>query len=363
MKLEGRNKIMDSERYNSFDAVRLFAALCVFFSHQMILAGYAEPALGPLGISLASTGLYTFFALSGYLVFKSVARDYRASAYFRARVLRIFPGAIANTLFCLALGSAITTLPFGVFWRSEQTISYFVHNALILIPPTQFVLPGVLADARWPVINGSVWTIKYELLCYAALFVVFHIFKHVHFLKRGWLMVTLCFIAYYICQNTWFPKPDENEFFSTFNSFNIARFSMTFFFGAFLAACEPYGEKIRLVILCIPASLVAFGPSVAIGRAGVILLLALLVIEIGRSRLLFSATYRRFGDLSYGIFLYAYPIQIFVLTRYFDGQNFMALTALSLAFIVGCAWMSWHLVERPALKYKIAANRRIASPR
>lgn len=344
---------MKQERHNSFDAIRLFAALCVFFSHQMILAGYPEPALGPLGISLASTGLYIFFALSGYLVFKSLARDHRAFSYFRSRVLRIFPGAIVNTLFCVFLASLITTLPFSDFWQSNQTLSFLFHNTSIFITPTQFTLPGFLSDARWPVVNGSIWTIKYELMCYLALFATFHISRMLKIEPRRWfLLIALFLITTYIVQITYVPKPAETEFFSTYNTFNASRFFMTFFFGACLAACEPANDTERLLMLAVPAGLIAFAPSVSAARAGNILLLTLFVIEIGRSRLLFSATYRRIGDLSYGIFLYAYPIQMWVLTRYFDGSNFSSLTALCFFLIVGCAWLSWHFIERRALRYK-----------
>jgi peptidoglycan/LPS O-acetylase OafA/YrhL len=346
----------EQERRNSFDIIRLFAAFCVFYSHQLAFAGIPEPSLGPLGISLASTGLYIFFALSGYLVFKSIAREDRANHYFRARILRIFPGSFVNVLFCLALGSLITTVSWSDFWNSRETLSYFLHNASIIVTPTQFALPGVLADARWPVVNGSIWTIKYELLCYLALFAFFRVARFTNVKPRSFFFgAFVCFLTFYVYRMSSYPKPEDISFFSDYNAFNTARFSMTFFFGAFLAALEPLSERSRLLAFALPAVLIVFGPSPVFARAGIILLLTLLVIEIGRTPIFFSATYRQLGDLSYGFFLYAYPIQAWVLTKYFDGNNIVSLTAVCTLLVLGCAWLSWQFVERIALRYKVQA--------
>src|SRR4051812_47604381 len=161
---------MIDSRENSFDLLRLFAAFCVYFSHQMAFLGFEEPALGPLRISLASTGLYIFFALSGYLVFNSLARNSDLAGYVRARVLRIYPAAVVNVVFCVVLGACLTTLPTSQYFAASRTWDFAFHNASIFVTPTQMHLPGVLAAARWPVVNGSIWTIKYELLCYVLLF-------------------------------------------------------------------------------------------------------------------------------------------------------------------------------------------------
>jgi peptidoglycan/LPS O-acetylase OafA/YrhL len=362
-KLPHHHQKIEWERRNSFDIIRLFAAFCVFYSHQLAFAGIPEPALGPLGISLASTGLYIFFALSGYLVLKSIARDDRANRYFRARILRIFPGAFVNVWFCIAFGSLITAVSWKHFWSSGETLSYFLHNASIIVTPTQFALPGVLADARWPVVNGSIWTIKYELLCYIALFAFYRVARFAKVpLQLCLFGVFFCFLTFYIYRMSWYPKPEGITFFSDYNGFNTARFFMTFFFGALLAALEPLSERSRLFAFALPAVLIAFGPSPVFARAGIILLLTLLVVEIGRTPIFFSATYRRIGDLSYGFFLYAYPVQAWILTKYFNGKNIVSLTVICTLLILALAWLSWRFVESIALRYKgsqleIAASR------
>ena len=350
---------MKDARENSFDLLRLLAAFFVYFSHQMAFLGYEEPALGPLGISLASTGLYIFFALSGYLVFKSLARSSDPWRYFLARGLRIYPGAIANVIFCVALGACITTLPLSTFLATPQTWAYAFHNASIFITPTQLELPGVLAAARWPVVNGSIWTIKYELLCYVLLFAAYRLALSTRVSIRNTIgffaLIAACLYVWYISTHS---NPAPEIFFTSYNWFNIFRFFMTFLFGAFVAASEPHGDRIRLSLLSLPAALIVFGPSHEFSRCGIILLLTYFVIEIGKSRLLYSATYRRIGDLSYGCFLYAYPVQNTVNTALSNGTNFWFLTALTTMLTFVCAYLSWQLVERPFLGFKLRAKQR-----
>lgn len=344
---------MIESRRNSFDVLRLLAALSVLLSHQMAFAGMEEPALGPLGISLASTGLYVFFALSGFLVFQSLQRNATLAHYFRARILRIYPGSAANLIFCIGLGWLVTDVASAAFWSSSQTLSYFFHNLSIFVPPTQFYLPGVLNDATWPVVNGSIWTIKYELFCYVFLFILYRTALALRasiFLVLSATLILL--VAIYVYEISRHSLPSGITFFADYNAFNVKRFLMTFTAGAWLAASEPRRAGGRLLAWSVPSILILFSPTPEIARAGVILLLALFVIEVGQTPLLFSAAYRRVGDLSYGTFLYAYPIQNLIVTKYAHSAGFLVLTVTSLIATLICAFLSWQLVERPFLRMK-----------
>lgn len=123
------------------------------------------------------------------------------------------------------------------------------------------------------------------------------------------------------------------------------------------------GERARVTFLAVPGILIAFGPTPAFAKAGVILLLTLVAIEVGRTPAFFSRLYRRVGDLSYGTFLYAYPIQNLVTTRFYDGRNLAIVTVSSFAAVLVCAFLSWHLVERPALAIKDRIDGRRLAPR
>ena len=240
------------------------------------------------------------------------------------------------------------------FWHNPLTWRYLRHNLLILTIPTQFQLPGVLADARWPAVNVPIWTLKYELICYLLLLAVYKgVPRRPGTVRLVMTAAAVLGLGFFLATRL-YPSPNMPglESLGAIYTVHLARFLMVFFAGALYAAAEPQGERTRLLLWMVPASLVCFGPTPEFGRAGIVLTLALLAIEVGRSPYLFSRTYRRIGDLSYGTYLYAFPIQLLSLTRWLTPSNFWALTLLDVILILACAALSWHLVERPALQLK-----------
>ena len=341
-------------RQNSFDALRIAAALCVFFGHQCELAGRPELTLGPLGITLSNIGLFVFFAVSGYLVAQSLAREPRPANFLAARVLRIYPGAAANALFCVALGGAVTTLPPGAFWFDGRTWAYLIHGAAILLPPTRLELPGVFADARWASVDTPIWTLKYELLCYLGLLALGTFSSLLGIRpKRPLIAGAVILLLGYLWRISAGPAPDAEVFYADVNGFNLLRFGMIFCAGALYAAVEDDLSRLRLAL--VTAALVALAPTPEATRAGLLLLAVPLSIEIGRSPLLFSRRYRAFGDLSYGLYLYSYPMQVLAVTRLPRGFGFWAETFAALSAAGVLAALSWTFVERPALRLKFRA--------
>jgi peptidoglycan/LPS O-acetylase OafA/YrhL len=82
------------------------------------------------------------------------------------------------------------------------------------------------------------------------------------------------------------------------------------------------------------------------------LLLTLLVVGVARVSALPSRWLARFGDLSYGLYLYAFPVQQAVIATGFAADYPRRAFAVAWLGTVGCAWLSWHLIEAPALRFK-----------
>lgn len=338
-------------RGNSFDALRIGAALCVFFGHQCDLAGRPEPTLGPLGISLSNSGLFVFFAVSGYLVAQSLAREPRPVGFLAARALRIYPGAAANAAFCVLLGAAVTSLPPGPYWADGRTWAYLVHGVAILLPPTRFELPGTFAEARWASVDTPIWTLKYELICYIGLLGLGTASRWsgvaiARLLAAG----AAALLLGYLWRISAGPPPEAEVFYAHVNGFNLLRFGMVFCAGALYAAVGD--DRRRLALALVPAALVVWAPTAEVARAGLLLLAVPLSIEVGRSPLLFSRRYRAFGDLSYGLYLYSYPMQVLSVTRLPRGLGFWPEALVALAAAGALAALSWTLVEGPALRLK-----------
>ena len=357
----------EPDRRNSFDAVRLLAALSVLLAHQFNIAGYTlpgygQPSLGSSGPKLADAGLYVFFALSGYLIHQSLVADPRPGRFLSARVLRIYPGAVVNTLVCIAFGAVVTAWPAATYWSDAETWRFLVHNAAILFTPTQFQLPGVLADSPWPSVNVPIWTLKYEILCYLALLGFFKIIARTRIARRTALVaVAVALTAAFAYQRT-FPSvsPSGLDTLGWLSGVHGVRFFTVFFCGAAYAAAEPWTRAGRSVAAVALACALLLDPVAEFRFIASVLSLGFAAIEIGKSRALFVPLYDRLGDLSYGTYLYAFPIQMLTLSRWLDDRNFWLLTLVDVALALGCACLSWRFVERPMLRLK--HRRRAATP-
>ena len=349
----------EPNRRNSFDAVRLVAALSVLLGHQLNIAGYTlpgygQPSLGTSGPKLADAGLYVFFALSGYLIHQSLAADPRVGRFLSARVLRIYPGAIVNTLVCIAFGAIITPWPARAFWSDTAPWRFLVHNCLILLVPTQFQLPGVLAESPWPSVNVPIWTLKYEILCYLALLGFFKVVARTIIARRTALVIVAVALTAAFAYQRAFPSasPPGLDTLGWFSDVHAVRFLAVFSCGAAYAAAEPWSRAGRSVAVAALACALLLDPVAGFRFIASVLTLAFAAIEIGKSRLLFVPLYNRLGDLSYGTYLYAFPIQMLTLSRCLDDHNFWLLTLVDMALALGCAGLSWRFVERPMLQLK-----------
>jgi peptidoglycan/LPS O-acetylase OafA/YrhL len=296
----------------NFDLMRLIAALLVVVSHTFPLAG--QPPFTIRGVEdLGALGVSVFFVISGYLVTASYQRD--PKSYLLKRVLRIEPGLIASLVVTVVLLSFVTTAPQAEYWREGAL--YVVRNALLY--PATYELPGVFQTVPLAgVVNGVLWTLRLEFTFYVVLFLI---------RARPPLVFALLAACAAVFVVMTFTHPHWAGDRVTRIVFLGARNGLLFFAGA----------AIHLLAWRIPlwagaASVVAFpflGP------------LALPTAVLGLAR-----PGKLPADLSYGVYIYAFPLQQ-VLAAY--GQLNVATAILA---VVPFALMSWFLVERPALKLK-----------
>lgn len=158
--------------HNHFGLLRLVLALAVVVSHALsVTTGRVEDELlaHSTGFTLGEHAVNGFFAISGFLVTMSYEqRGWRD--YVVARTLRIAPGLIAATLVVsLLLGSALTTLDLRAY-LSDPRLWRFIGATLTSFKSSA-PLPGVFADNPLTFPMGTVWTLKYETLCYLGVLV------------------------------------------------------------------------------------------------------------------------------------------------------------------------------------------------
>src|SRR5215218_6951787 len=147
-------------RTGSFDTMRLTAALMVFHSHAFALTGHREPLL-PGYLTFGGVAVSVFFAMSGYLVTTSALKRSTGS-YVIARAIRIWPGLAVCCAVSIVLGALITSLPTSDYLSRSDTFSY-MRNTFVFFTEMQSELPGVFEGRPHPAVNGSLWTLRYEV--------------------------------------------------------------------------------------------------------------------------------------------------------------------------------------------------------
>ncbi len=178
---------------NHFALVRWVLASAVIFTHAFDLTGASgsDPMLPILGIAVSGLAVDGFFVVSGFLVAMSLERSHSLVSFAAARFLRIYPGlAVVLVLSALALGPAMTSLPLQNYLLDPAIYVYVLQN---LIPITfTYDLPGVFAENPFgPAVNGSLWTIRFEIYCYAilALIALLGLYR-----PTGWLVAAVAIL-------------------------------------------------------------------------------------------------------------------------------------------------------------------------
>jgi len=163
-----------SDHFPVFDVLRIVAALAVILSHSYPLSGHTEPFTihaGTTSFAMGTDAVVAFFVISGFLITMSWQRRSSVRSYVTKRFARIWPGfAVVVLLGILALGPIATTLTARGYFTDHQTWSYLAHTIVML--PVKFVLPGVFTSNPIASVNGSLWTLPYEVLCYIGVLVL-----------------------------------------------------------------------------------------------------------------------------------------------------------------------------------------------
>lgn len=311
---------------NNFDGMRLIGALMVLFSHQFALSGRAEPhVVGK--VSFGALGVLIFFSISGYLVGQSWHNDPDVRRFALRRLLRIWPGLAAVVLITAAVAFAAT----GHIARP----AYLANLLLVYVDGAFF--PGNSHHQM----NGSLWTVQLEVLCYVAL-AGLGLVSGPRLPKL--LPVLACVVApaYFLVMG---PALDSGSVRPGFPL--LPYFSAFFFAGAAQTRVRLGGPMVTA--LCV-AGLIAL----VSGRnsLGLLLIVPALVVFVGRKSWPGLNQAGHFGDLSYGVYLWAWPVQqlgIVWLTRH---ESYFKLLSFSLLGVFLLAWLSWHLIEKRALMLK-----------
>lgn len=333
---------------NGFDTIRLIAAVLVLVSHShplvtgsnnteaLFVATGGQSTFGGLSVGV-------FFFISGLLIANSFDKSNSVLSFARKRALRIMPAlVVVCLLLILIVGPAATNLSWPEYFAGAWS---FMLNAIFL--PHDFTLPGVFEQHPLRAVNGSLWSLKFEVACYIAAALVMLITQQGY---RSWI-ACIAWAASFGLSRLLDTPGQSGLLFYLGTSASLYRF-----FGAGLL-CYVFRHRIVLRVdaawAALAATMVAILTPFFNEVAATFGCYAMLVFAYFGPTWFRKLTHR--GDISYGTYVYAYPIQQLMVPFAAGSVLSNILLSLPLTLLAGLA--SWMLVEKPALTINRKAPR------
>ena len=333
---------------NNFGFLRLLFAVLVIFAHapdaldgnknrELMFSIFGSMTLGDLAVS-------GFFMISGYLILMSYQRSSSFKSYITKRILRIYPGFIVSTLFCY-----FCVVPLAQNWQFLAKFDAWFWlkswlKMMILVPPWA----GDVFTTPVPSLNEPAWTIRYEFLCYLILPLISYFFKDK--IKNYLYLLTALLVAMFMLKNLnvnyTLPKPFDYEIDPFLRVFSAYLMGSIFYL---LRDKIVFNAKYTIISTLILLILLFSKPFayIALNTLGAYLLFHFALHYKNQ----FLSTIGSKTDFSYGIYLYAWPVQNLIIQKY-PAIHPLILSLIVLAIAGVFALISWHWVEKPFLQLK-----------
>ena len=339
-----------SRRNNNFNLIRMLAATAVLISHSYPLAQGSE-AIEPLsnwiGLSLGELAVVTFFCVSGFFISLSRDRAPGSIDFFAARFLRIYPGlTLVLLLSVFLIGPIFTTLGTLEYFRSTAIYSYLGNNVMLF--SMKFQLPGVFEDTPWPGINGSLWTLFYEVTLYVLVggLGAFGFYGKGNRFAGFLLVYAVVYVAFklLLANTQMLSELHRAQFFFTW--------SLPFVLGMSLYRYRQHIPH-RFIWFLPLAALAAWSYQKPWFFECFVLAWTYLIFYLGFATNTLVDRYNQLGDYSYGVYIYAFPVQE-ILAHLFKGISPIPMMLAAFPIVLIAAVFSWHFIEKPAMSRRHA---------
>lgn len=333
---------------NNFDFIKILFAWLVIVSHSYVLLGnqgcdwLCEATHHYINFSYF--GVKGFITISGYLIFKSLNRSPNLIDYLWKRVLRIYPALIIVLVLSVGLAYLIYQPTNNYFKFNKEAFDYILNN--LSLYHNQWRIHGVFDTLPNTAINGSLWTMGFEFFFYLMLLMIYPFRKYPLVIQIILcLTIIILFIGniYFIDELRVVPFRLRVDF--------IFELGLFFMIGAFLGAIDWkdifYKKQMAIIATIITVAIFYFQPN----PIWLCFTWPYLVIFIGQGSSKFSNwIHANLEDPSYGIYLYAFPVQQSIIYFFHPSVTVLLWTSTLIAFGLGI--LSWKLIEKKTLQFK-----------
>jgi peptidoglycan/LPS O-acetylase OafA/YrhL len=332
-------------RDNNIGLLRLLAAVAVlvFHCYALFKLWQFDPVARYVpDLDLGALGVGTFFYLSGLLVTESYTHRNSLREFLLARALRIYPALVVAAAVALTFAAASSVLPLSAFLQSADVWDFFLRTSAGLTVLGR--LPSVYSNNPIPYsLNGSLWTLPIELRMYwaVAAFGALGLFTR----RCGYVAAIGALTMLFVLKPETFPVAHD--------AISVRRLVLLFALGSLTSIWKD------LVLLSIPAAIASIA-AIALTPIREWMLpycicVGYLVVVLAYHPAIRIPDIFRDHDFSYGLYIYAFPIQQTFVER--GGADLFGrpvlLFLLSFPITLALAITSWHYIEKPALALKV----------
>jgi peptidoglycan/LPS O-acetylase OafA/YrhL len=322
---------------NCFDFLRIVFAVNILLAHLgelsqnknlHFLSNYTNAIIGIKG----------FFVISGFLVAKSYLNTPSLNKYFIKRVKRIVPAYIFVLLLTVLVLAFFGKYSFSEYFKDINVYKYLGWN-LVFLNFMHPCLPGLFENNLICAVNGSLWTLKVEEGFYIVLPFIFYIIKKVK--KPFVVLITIYFLSllYWFLMDDYFNKPLLAK--------QLPGYLAYFVVGIFLYLNLDFVLKNnkKLLLMAISTLVIYYYMNLNVNvfypaAFGILVIIA-------AYNLSFLNNFGKFGDFTYGIYIYHFPIiQLFRQYNLFERYNPILMASYVIAITFLFAAFSWYYIEK-----------------
>lgn len=335
-------------RKNNFDFLRLLLSILIIITHSYDLKNNntTDFLSDFYGISIAYLSVKSFFIISGFLVYRSISMSHSLLIFYWKRFLRIYPGLFTSLCFTILLLPFAYNKSLSNYLTNKDVYTYIPNNLSLF--NLQYTISGIFENNPFPkVINGSLWTLRYEFFFYILISFLFFIKKYCLFLKIFLITVLFFYIGLYFYFTSHNPTSIKIHF---------TDLSISFISGVLFSVFKFHKLNYDYIKIIFFISLPLFFLLARILDDHYFLfchyfIFPFVVLSFGSLSIYPLNKINIIGDLSYGIYISAFVIQQFIINFSSEIHPLnLAILTFILSSIYAC--FSWHFIEKKALNLK-----------
>lgn len=344
-----------NSRNNSFTIMSIIMSIMIIIFHSYALFynnGKTDFFSNLLGYeNTGSIVVSIFFIISGFMIPTSLKNSKSLKQYFYKRIKKIIPPLFLCLLVSgLVIAPLVSKVNYLNYLFHPGNYFYYIFDNIFFIKNTVFRIGNAFINNPYPaVINGSIWTLKHQFFMYILIVPIFYLFlkddKKYYYLIYL-LMFIIVVLSYLGCLDVIYKFLDHRlGFIGIFSEGKmLVRFTYYFMVGVFI---NKYIDKIPVNIPCV---LVAILSIVLTHKSDVLPFICLiclpyLTIVLGTIKCPIKIT-----DISYHIYIWAFPIQQLIIYLWFKQLNIYSYMLLSIFITVLISYISYYLTEYPFKK-------------